>query len=290
MNLSDSVRFYENLLKQELPTIKDDYLLASSYTFLSNKAKAFHEMDSAYTYLQKSSQIKLKIREEQMKHSVYDVQQRYDFEKEKNYYNGRSVTRLKRIVAITILLWGAANIIVIVIRRLLIRRKKEAELQEKILQLNQEVAALMKQMTDNQAHLTENSNLKKHLRTRIDLVHSIARKENDSQFMSNKTFLKTKEMVYGSKTQFADEAIFDIFRDAYSGYYEMIKKSYPQLIETEFKVCVLSFLPMSTTEIAGLLGLSENTAGKYRTSIRKKLGLEEKGGNFCQFITNKMGS
>lgn len=63
-----------------------------------------------------------------------------------------------------------------------------------------------------------------------------------------------------------------------------MKTKYPKLNNTEFKVCIFSFLPLSIVEIADLLRQSKSTVGKARTKIRKKIGLKESGGDFCEYI------
>lgn len=54
---------------------------------------------------------------------------------------------------------------------------------------------------------------------------------------------------------------------------QKLKKAYPKLNETECSILMLSFMGFRMKEEAEILGLSENTVGKYRSNIRKKAGI-----------------
>jgi len=55
---------------------------------------------------------------------------------------------------------------------------------------------------------------------------------------------------------------------------ERLKAACPNLNETERRIIVLSFLQFRVKEEADLLGLTENTAQKYRSNIKKKVGFD----------------
>ena len=61
-------------------------------------------------------------------------------------------------------------------------------------------------------------------------------------------------------------------RAAYPRALEKMQSAYPVLNESERRVVILSFLGFRAKEVADLLGLTENTARKYRSNIRKKVG------------------
>ena len=59
------------------------------------------------------------------------------------------------------------------------------------------------------------------------------------------------------------------------------------MTEGEFKVCLLSLLPFSVKEVAGILEVSSAMIGKYRTGIRKKLGMTEARGSIEEFVMSQ---
>lgn len=68
------------------------------------------------------------------------------------------------------------------------------------------------------------------------------------------------------------QRILAAFEAAYPHTLEKIQSAYPDLNESERRVVILSFLGFRAKEVADLMGLTENTAMKYRSNIRKKVG------------------
>ena len=56
---------------------------------------------------------------------------------------------------------------------------------------------------------------------------------------------------------------------------EDLRKAYPDLSDSEADICVLGFLGFRVKEISHIIGLSENTIGKYRSNIRKKIDAQD---------------
>jgi len=73
---------------------------------------------------------------------------------------------------------------------------------------------------------------------------------------------------------------------------EQVTKSPPEpaddrlagLTQREVEVCRLIRDGLSTKEIAGALGLSPLTVNKHRETIRRKLGVQNKGVNLRSFL------
>ena len=59
------------------------------------------------------------------------------------------------------------------------------------------------------------------------------------------------------------------------------------LNETEYNVCMLSLLPLSTKDVANLMELGESAVAKSRTNIRKKIGSEGYGSDIGDFILER---
>ena len=288
MDKSDSCTYYESLLKTKISTVKDEKLLASIYSFLSKKAVSDNQYDSAYYYVKKYSGQIENITKRWLEQSVFEVQEKYDYEKVQNEYKNNLIVRQRWLTSITFLLLIMSIIIILSIHRLFAKKKKEEELKDKISKMNQEIMELMKKQAEYKGGLISGDRLRKYLRSRLDLVYDISKKEKDSKIKSDSTFQKTKEMVYGPKIITLQDAVFNIFHETYPGYNEKIRIMYPDLNETELKVCILSFLPLSVIEISELMNQSEFTVAKARTNIRKKIGLEGTRADFCEYIAKKI--
>ena len=61
---------------------------------------------------------------------------------------------------------------------------------------------------------------------------------------------------------------------AYPNLFQTIIEKYPDLTDTEAKVCLLSCIDLSNMEMAELLGLRLNTVNQNRSTLRKKLNLK----------------
>ena len=78
--------------------------------------------------------------------------------------------------------------------------------------------------------------------------------------------------IYQSNGKDRLQRILEAVDDTYPQTVARLKSEYPELSETELNVLLLNFLHFRIKEEADLLGLSENTVGKYRSNLGKTLG------------------
>ena len=78
--------------------------------------------------------------------------------------------------------------------------------------------------------------------------------------------------IYQSNSKDRLQRIRAAFDDTYPQAVARLKAEHPELSETELNVLLLNFLHFRIKEEADLLGLSENTVGKYRSNLGKTLG------------------
>lgn len=69
----------------------------------------------------------------------------------------------------------------------------------------------------------------------------------------------------------------------HDGFLDLLHKSYPELDNEEFNVCCLIYNDFSNTEISIITGLSNRTITSRRSSIRKKIGIDDYG-NINEFF------
>lgn len=94
-------------------------------------------------------------------------------------------------------------------------------------------------------------------------------KIKDSQ---QQTLINCVSAIYKSSQDNRAKQIFDEFEKTYPGAIARLKAAHPDLSDMEVNVAILSFLHFRAKETAELLGLTENTAMKYRSNVRKKAG------------------
>lgn len=69
------------------------------------------------------------------------------------------------------------------------------------------------------------------------------------------------------------EAARSVLEAIYPRLYATINENYPDLTETEARICLLSCSDISNAEIADILGLKTSTVNQNRSNLRKKLNL-----------------
>ena len=81
--------------------------------------------------------------------------------------------------------------------------------------------------------------------------------------------------IYQSNSKDRLQRILEAVDDTYPKTMVKLGKAYPDLNETERNLAILTFLRFRAKEEGELLGLSENTVRKYRSTLYKKLDLDQ---------------
>ena len=91
--------------------------------------------DSAFYYHSKYSEMVEDIYQEQMEQSVYEIQQKYDYQKKEIFYAKKLLKRQIWITLLVLFLLIALMVVVIMIYKILKRKEHEAEINKKLLAL-----------------------------------------------------------------------------------------------------------------------------------------------------------
>ena len=81
------------------------------------------------------------------------------------------------------------------------------------------------------------------------------------------------------------EAFHIRFMAVNKGFYERLKRKYPNLSQNDHKLCALIKLNFSSKEMAGLMGISTESVHTTRYRLRKRLGLQRQD-NLEEVIAN----
>ena len=140
-----------------------------------------------------------------------------------------------------------AIVVVILIRR---RNKKRMAVQE---------AETQRQLNEaTQRH----DEAERKLQTRMEQAEQHTRK----------MLQQRAKAIYQSTSEDKLQRIMTEFETTYPHAISKLGKAYPDLSETERNILLLNFLHFRIKEEADLLGLSQNTVGKYRSNLGKTLG------------------
>ena len=261
MNINDSSSYYENILKKELDSINDKTLKVAINHFLYNKALADNNIDSAFHYYMTFAEMDMELLEERLQQNVLEIQKRYDYEKVENDYNLKLLKKQRTLTFLLFLLLIIGVVLLILINRNLRRRKEELRMKDEILKFENEILRLNEIKGD----------YKRNLEWKYMLVYSMTLMDRNKTESHYKTI---KRKIYDN-TETAFDAVMKIFEEEHPGLAEAIRQKYPVLSDTEYKVGIMALTPFSSQETADILGKSINTINKARTSIRKKLEIEE---------------
>ena len=118
----------------------------------------------------------------------------------------------------------------------------------------------------------ENPFVKQELTNRLRLILSASRIEKNAYDPKMEWKPLVRQVMNGKETAF--ESAVSVIEAAYPGLQAMIAEQFPDLNETDAKVCLLSCSGLSNAEMGDLLGLSVYSINKSRSELRKKLGFE----------------
>ena len=278
----DSTKKYTHKLINEIDNINDMAFLASSYSFISDYYSSLNMNDSALYYQDRLTRTIDKIREDNMKQNIYEVEKKYDYERLSNNYHKKLNRQFKMIIVMLLIL-----IILVTIISMLIVRKKKGEIA--LMKNNEQLVIEMNSLKSEYNILEElNNDIKSSvgniLKQRSKLivkVNNIEKKHNDTD---KDIVNELKSLVYGSRNKSGLIAAIDLLENTYEKLPTFVKERYSNLNETEYNVCILSMLPLSSREIAGIINLGESSVAKARSNIRKKIGAEGYGSDIGDFI------
>jgi len=118
----------------------------------------------------------------------------------------------------------------------------------------------------------ENPFVKQELTNRLRLILAASRIEKNAYDPKMEWKPLVRQVMNGKEIAF--ESAASVIEAAYPGLQAMIAEQFPDLNETDAKVCLLSCSGLSNAEMGDLLGLSVYSINKSRSELRKKLGFE----------------
>ena len=272
----NSAKKYLNKLKVIYKNIDNLQIKTSICDALATYYSSINMVDSALYYQKDVAYIINDINKQNMQQNVYEVQKKYDYELQRNIYQSKLNKRLLLIICILIVL-----LLVLIISFIIITnsKRREKDLSKQVDDLNGE-----KKDYDKFKYEIKES-LNNSLKERFKIIKEVNVFERNNRTKQN--VKEIKEYAYGSPYKTAFEASVDVIESSYSDITSFIKKTFPELNETEYKVCVLSVVPISVDDIACIIELGVDSVGKARTNIRKKLKMENKRASFSEYILDK---
>ncbi len=272
----DSARIYVNRLRNEFDKIEYNFLKSSVCDNFTDYYYSINKYDSALYYQKELTYILEDISNQNMDDNIYEMQKKYDYELQRNIYQTKLNKRLILTVFVLITL-----LFVSIISFIMITKSKR---REQVLTKEVEDLSNVKNDYDKFKHEIKES-FDNSLKARFDIIRKVNTFERNNK--TNKNIKEIKEYAYGSPYKTAFEAGVDVIESSYNKIISFIKESYPELNETEYKICLLSIAPISTDDIANFVELGSDSVRKSRSNIRKKLNIEDKKASISGYILEK---
>ena len=272
----DSARIYVSKLRSEFDSIGYNFLKSSVCDNFTDYYYSINKYDSALYYQKELTYLVQEIYKQNIDDNVYEIQKKYDYELQKNIYQTKLNKRLILTICILIVL-----LLVTIISFIIITKSKR---REKVLSKQVDDLSNVKNDYDKFKHKIKES-FDNSLKARFDAIRKVNTFERNNK--TNKNVKDIKEYAYGSPYKTAFEASVDVIESSYKDISTFIKKTFPELSETEYKVCLLSIAPISTDDIASIVELGSDSVRKSRSNIRKKLGIDDKKATISGYILEK---
>lgn len=259
---TDSAILYFHRLEGILPEANvQNETKVSAYGALSRFAENQGDNSKALLWREKHEQFLYEVMSQRQEQNIYRIQRQYDYESMQNALNKRIIYRHHIILVISILLF----ISTIIILFLQYRHKQMMEAEEE-----------MKQQIDAMKHdlrqTVKFSVMDEEVALRLRMILTAQRITQQAKDPKNEWRPLMLQVMNGKKDLF--EAAQTSVEMAYPNLYAILAEKYPNLTETETKICLLSFCDISNAEMAELLGLRLNTINQNRSTLRKKLNLD----------------
>lgn len=258
----DSAAYYFQLMKDSLPLveIKKETKVAAyaSFTWL---AECQGDYESALHYNKLYGNLQNVVQEDRRQNIVYRIQKKYDYESIENELKFEKIQKLKILLVFVSLMLVAVIMIVFMVFR-----------HKQMVSQKQELENELNKVKHDLLMSSDISKTEEILLRHLQLILKANRIKKGNQSTETKQKLMERYIYREAETLFdAALAAINMF---YPKLLLTLQLKYPNLNETEMKVCMLSIKGLSNTDIADIIGVSVYTVNKSRSSLYKKMEIE----------------
>jgi DNA-binding CsgD family transcriptional regulator len=276
-NQIDSAKFY--IEKSLAIQAKEPDLLISTDLLLSEMEEKEGRYKEALQYFKEYNNNVVKIVDDNKSKTLLELQEKYDFETIENQKKQLIIKNQQLFIfaMFSILLLSSFTFF---LYRKYIRKKT------KVFETEQKIETLI-QMNNN--YLEKEQSTKNILIRHLNIFKKVAlineQISDEDRKKGNLLIKKFNKILYEQET-FNWDSFYQSLNEARSGFYDQIREQYPQLDDSEFRICYLYCEHFSGNEIAVIMKLSVNTIHKKTSILRQKIGVPSHV-NIVDFLTKK---
>lgn len=293
---ADSSRILLEEVQSLLEGISYPELWESYYEALSKYYEAIGDFEQALTYSAKANHLSDSIQSTESTSRLQELQTRFEASKKQ-----REIDRLQHEAEVTHLreriLWYLLGGVILssffILLALRIRHAKNRELarqrellitkdlensQLKEAELKQELEFKERQLTTYALHLSQKNEMLERFREQLNALKS--RTENDLSRDLN----RIEKQVHRLTNTERDWEEFRLhFEQVNKGFFENLKKEFPELTTKELRLCALIRLNLNLKEVANILSIAPESVKTARYRLRKKFTIETQD-NLTDFL------
>lgn len=252
----DSAAFYANRILRIPEEEQTPYILASVYALLTKIEKAAANYQKALEHQEEYTKRIDEIYAEREAQSVAGIQDKYNLERIKNENHLLYIQQLWiSIITVVVVLALVIGLFVLYCRN--------SRQEIKLLKIAQAHDKLHSSYMD---FYKKTGLLKQSLKTLV----------RDEELFS-KIYNKICQIFYNTKDVHTWEGLYPALNRQYNGLFDRLRQHFPQLGDTEFKICCLEYAGFQNKVIAGYVQLKLDTVQSKKSAIRKTLGIPPKG-------------
>lgn len=204
--------------------------------------------------------------------NTHRQQQRDAYMSVRNTLDAKKIHNQRKALVICIVAITTLLLLIIVVLLYWLKRKPKAEKEAETKVISVEVQTEIPPVETEKPTPETHPFVSQEIVTRLRLILNAVRTEKRANDIKKEWSPLVRQVMNGKETAF--EAAASVIESAYPGLQAKIKELYPDLNETDSKVCLLSCSDISNTEMGEILELSVYSINKSRSELRKKLGFE----------------
>lgn len=270
--------FYTLKAAQMARDMNEQYQLASAYRDLSKTFDLQGRYDSAYHYSEAGRDIFLDIFSEDNKKQILLLQTLFEIEQKDNailqFEKDKKINTVLTIASVMIIILILCLAITIISRQrlklILYESQKKA--------MGDDLQLKSKELTSHTLHLIQKNQLLDELKSKLSEMIK------DDKRDQRKELKQVINLITFNSNQDKNWDDFRIvFERVHENFFDSLKKQSSSLNSSELRLVALLKMNLSSSDIATMLGISQDSLRISRYRLRKKLHLEE-GENLSAFI------
>jgi NADH:ubiquinone oxidoreductase subunit 3 (subunit A) len=203
------------------------------------------------------------------------LQMQFEYEKAEKEKEEQRLT-LRNTYIITV--FGLVVIVLILILLFFLARSRNTRIQLEKSKLEEDMIMKNKELTTNVMYLLQKNELINNISVRLLKLKDSMKEENK----------KAVQGIIHDLQSIADKDIWEEFelrfQNVHQGFYDNLKKRFPDLTPSEIKLAAFLKLNMTTKEISSITGQAANSIETARYRLRKKLGITNQEVNLVNFL------